>query len=434
MQTVKAEAAAAGMLSRRPEWEVEVAEERLDLAALPEEARRLIPGELVQQLRPAFSTEFTRTTWLLRHGESLVEVALDRGRIRAGDRSCSLSEVEIELKEGRADDLFDLAEAWLGQLPFRLEPRSKAQRGYQLAGAFEAAPRKVSPPALQPADPADRAWRAMLGAALGQFAANCPGFEAGGDPEYLHQMRVALRRLRTATSLARSLGMKRLAWDRDLRWLLDELSALRDWDVLATQALPLVSKTTGPRPIAALRRPLERARRLALERARSAVRAQRTIRMVLAIERALLEEGKDRLSAAAWAARALKRRWKDLRRAGKGFARLDDRGRHRLRIAGKKMRYAADAFSSLYGADMKHLLGLLEDLQDGLGAANDAVVAGRLLAGLAKQDTRLARPAALVGCVLSVEATARSAGLARVWRKIAALDPFRGQGNKTGVD
>jgi hypothetical protein len=136
VQTMKAEARAVGAMSSRPEWETSVAGGAdPDFAVLPREALDLLKGIDLKRVVPAFITEFQRTAWHLEVGRSRVELALDQGAILAGEARASISEVELELKLGRPADLFGLADALLDLLPLRVEPRSKAERGYQLCDA-----------------------------------------------------------------------------------------------------------------------------------------------------------------------------------------------------------------------------------------------------------------------------------------------------------
>jgi inorganic triphosphatase YgiF len=88
------------------------------------------------ELAPVFTTDFTRSFWLLTPQEGTrIEVALDRGKIVAGERQETICEVELELLEGKVADLFDAALALQSDLPLHPEGASKAERGYRLASA-----------------------------------------------------------------------------------------------------------------------------------------------------------------------------------------------------------------------------------------------------------------------------------------------------------
>lgn len=429
VQTLKARAGTGGLLTRRPEWEVQVTGNRPDLSVLPEEARALISAEWRDRLAPAFETDFVRLAWLLRHGESEIEVALDRGAIRSGGRELPISEVELELKSGRLDDLFTLAEGWLDTLPFQLEPRSKAQRGYQLAGALPQGPVKAGTLALAPDMPATVAFATIVRACMAQFEANLPGLLHGTvgqtDSEYLHQMRVAMRRLRAVVGLLRHAGLPQPPWVGELRWLMGELSPARDWDVFVDETLPrLRAVLPDAERLDALTPAVTAARLAAQERARQAVGSTRLVRLWLALERDLAgSPAGTGMDTAAWAHAALRRRHRQLRRRGRHFERLSASERHALRIAAKKLRYAADAFASLYGSRAMRYIARLAGLQDELGLANDRAVAARLLGELRLDATGM-RAAGLVEGFLCGEALAHEAAMARDWHALLQTRPF----------
>ena len=432
IQTVKAASRAVGALTSRPEREVRVPTHRPAIAALPEEARRLIPPEAIFELRPCFITEFQRTSWEMQEGENRLELALDQGHIQAAGHSLPISEVELELLSGSPGFLFEVAEGLLAVVPFQVEPRSKAFRGYRLAGAVLTAPEKARAPVMAHNDPAGKAWQAMLAAALGQLVANIPGLLEGEDPEYLHQARVAIRRLRTAQGLAKSIGLRQPGWAAELRWLMDELSPARDWDVFATETLPRLGPALGDEQRALLERPVAAARQAATQQACQAVRSERFVRLILGAGWTLVEAAPDGQAVQGWAAAILERRLRQLKRAGRDFEALDAPARHRVRIAAKKLRYAADAFAALYGAKAERYIQRLAGLQDALGAANDSVMAARLLAELKLRQPKAAFAAGFVEGCLTCEAREREAGLAKAWEKLLQAKPFWGKGARSG--
>ncbi len=108
-------------LSRAPQGWPEAIQERI---------ARLIGAEALQ---PIFTVENHRRVWpLLRDGVVLGEIALDQGRIIAGDRQQPLHELEIELKGGTPDDLVTIRGLVERALPARPEDRSKFARGLAL--------------------------------------------------------------------------------------------------------------------------------------------------------------------------------------------------------------------------------------------------------------------------------------------------------------
>ncbi len=433
VQTLKAESRAVGALSSRPEWEMAVAGGASpDFAVLPKAALDLLAGIDLQRIAPAFVTEFQRTTWQIERGEDKAELALDLGKIRAGDSHQDISEVEIELKAGAPESLFELAMQLLEQTPLLIEPRSKAERGYALSGAFVPAPVKASRPAIGPQQSAGEAWNAMMQAALMQLVANVPGFlENAHDTEYLHQLRIALRRLRTGVSLAKALGQAMPAWDASLRDTLRALNPARDWDVFLHETLPKTLAALGVASgnaavddaVLALVRDVAAHTRL---QAQALLRSPAFTRLVLAIGRSLLTPPDDehRLDATAWAAKILEKRWQTLRKRCRGFAKLDPAERHMARIAAKKLRYAADALAPLYGKRGNHFIAALATLQNGLGSANDAHVGALLLRTLPKKSAALSFDLGRIDGALEFE-VARHAHLSgTIWRRLAQARLF----------
>jgi inorganic triphosphatase YgiF len=423
VQTLKAEAENIGAMTRRPEWEVQVTGNRPDVERLPEEARALLAGIDLDALTVCFETEFTRHAWHVEADGDVLELALDRGEVRAAGRREPLSEVEFELKAGAHRHVFEVAGRLLDDLPFTLEPRSKAERGYQLAGATRAKPTRADMPGLARGMDAGAAWRAMLASALAQMIGNVPGAVAGDDPEYLHQLRVAVRRLRTASSLARGLKLDDSLWAEDTRWLMAELSPARDWDVLATQVLPKAMRAWPARAgLDALREAVATRRVEANRRARAALTSARFVRLVLEAEESLAESPVLGQPVEAWAAAVLDRRLRRLRRAAKGFAKLDAAGRHAARIAAKRLRYSADAFAGLHGKRGRSYIDALAKLQDALGLANDRIVAARLLGEF--EATPHAYAAGMVEGALAAECGAEQADAARRMRRFLALKTY----------
>lgn len=133
--TVKTAGKVIGGLHQHPEYNVALEKAELDLSLLPAEIwpENRDTDALQQSLKPLFSTDFTREKWVVTYHQSVIEIALDRGEIRAGELSEPLSELEMELKLGQTWDLFELAEEIAEFGGLRQGSLSKAARGYHLA-------------------------------------------------------------------------------------------------------------------------------------------------------------------------------------------------------------------------------------------------------------------------------------------------------------
>ncbi|CQH57032.1 adenylate cyclase [Yersinia frederiksenii] len=136
--TIKTGGKVVGGLHQRPEYNVDIDSDKLDLARFPTD---IWPegwdiAELQTALTPLFRTDFTREKWVITYGESEIELALDQGAIsstHAGELSEPLSEIELELKQGNQADLLALAAELAPIGGLRQSNLSKAARGYHLA-------------------------------------------------------------------------------------------------------------------------------------------------------------------------------------------------------------------------------------------------------------------------------------------------------------
>jgi inorganic triphosphatase YgiF len=447
VQTVKGGGGSAAGLHQREEYEWALADERPDLALMGETpmAALVAAAEVRDRLAPVFTTEFDRSAHVIAWPDGTsAELALDHGELRAADRVDPISEVELELRSGDPARLFDLAQTLLADIPLRLGHRSKAERGYALAEIARLGPQKQQPVALDPAMPAAGAMRRIALGCLAQMQANeegllAPGGPAKRDPEYLHQLRVGLRRLRSCLSLIRKcVPRERLeASMAELRWLGQALNPARDWDVFMTESLPPIARRfAGTAGLPALRRRAARLRRLHNARARDAVASPRYTALILALGAALaredlapLAEGVPALAAPVgeFAGAVLERRHRKLRKRAAGIARATPEERHACRIAAKRLRYAAEFFAPVYsGKRAKRYIGALEKIQDILGAVNDAATTERLLEE-ASRAGRTPIDAQLLGIVRGWLAAGAERELARfsaAWEDFAGRKKF----------
>jgi len=380
IQTVKQEAGHAAGLFVRAEWERPVKGHKPVVEPDGPIADMVTPREL----RVAFVTDVDRDARNVAAAGARIEVALDKGRIRADRRKRDLCELELELKGGAPEPLFALARELNAIVPLRIGVRSKAERGYALAEGKEARVAKAEPVLLDPEGDARDGFAAIAAACVRHFRLNEPVLLASGQPEALHQSRVALRRLRSAFSSFEPLlagDPHHIPLSADLRWLAGELGKVRDLDVLI------------PRIEGQGRSKLVAARALALDEARTALDSLRA--------RALMIDLAEWLAIGAWrlrpaepllanepietmAADLLAYHRRRLRKRGRHLGKLDDHHRHKVRIEAKKLRYASEFFASLWmgrRARARHadFVGALEKLQDHLRALNDRVTAADLL-------------------------------------------------------
>ena len=192
---------AAG-LAQRAEWETPGQPGDFDFAQVDNLAVRELLESLRAELQPVFTTRFRRDAHVLSPRPGVrVEVALDRGRIDAGGRRQSIREIEIELLTGSISDLFAVALDLQASLPMHPEASSKSERAYRLLDVAPALAVKAQPVAVQADMPTMAAFRLIALACISHLQANEQGVRGSDEAEFVHQARVAIRRLRSAIRL-----------------------------------------------------------------------------------------------------------------------------------------------------------------------------------------------------------------------------------------
>lgn len=445
IQTVKGGGSVQAGLHQRDEWEAPIVHDRPDFTKLTDPGLIALFSDeaLRQRLHPVFVTEFNRTIWLLEtEAGDRVEMALDCGEIRAGQGKSRISEVELEMKAGNPAALYELALALQEAVPLRPENASKAERGYALCAAPILQPAvKATLPEVTREMTVDAAFRAIAWNCIGQLQDNQSRLLQGYDPELIHQMRVAVRRLRSTLNLfgAVAPGIKDAALTAELRWLVGELGPARDWDVFLSETLPpVIEALPQDSGLARLQQAAGRLCQAARERACAAAASPRYYRLLLTLGSWLgREPWRDAAEAAGlaqldqplavFAAAMLGRRHRQLRRGGRNFAQMNTEQRHALRINAKKLRYAAEFFSGLYPrkASKKYLLALA-DLQDELGVLNDQAVTGRLLEQIGAGGRLRCRAIGVIIGWIACKTRLQLAGMAQVWKRFSRCKVFWG--------
>lgn len=314
-------------------------------------------------------------------------------------------ELEVEMKRGSAADGLELADGLDGVTA--LGVLTKSRSSFALAGG-EPNSFKAEAIELNPDMPATEAFRTVARACIRQLRLNEPILIASRSAEPLHQVRVAMRRLRSALSLFKPIvgDQEYEGFKRGLRDFSHKLGEARDLDVyLARNTVSNPSENGGFSPLA-----LERSGRVQFERDQTyqrVIRALQSKRFRLLMQNFVIwieagpwctwEEPKKQAARdqaiVDFAAHALDRRWRKLKHGGRHLARLSPEQRHRIRIDAKKLRYASEFMSGLMGNPKnrklhKRFIAALESLQARLGDLND-VQTGREIAA------RLAPPEAL---------------------------------------
>lgn len=390
LQTLKGGGGVQAGLHRRNEWETLVAGEALDFDALKAAGGKL-PQGVRKKLQPAFVTDFSRNVRLLKFGGAEIELCMDQGEVRTGQHSFPICELELELKSGEPRRLFELALALLDIVPFELETVSKAEQGYRLLSGYADGPVKGSVPPLGKAAALAEVLQTLVWSCLQHLQLNLRGAMHGDDAEYLHQMRVALRRLRVVLRLAAKVcpDAELAALSAEVAALCSGLGRMREWDVfIAGTAQPVRARMPGHAGLQALLAASEARRAECYEALRSEAQARELQRLILRfaiwMNGPYWRQENLQVQASDFATRHLRKLARRFAQSARHPGAADAGQLHALRILAKKLRYSAEFFSGFFDRKQaKSFLAALSGVQDVLGLINDVVVAHRLLDELA---------------------------------------------------
>ena len=391
IQTIKGRGKVLAGVHQRQEFEDVIAFGHPDFSKIIDpELTQIFDDELLRNsLTPIFSTEVRRTEWLLAfdNGDQ-IEFALDTGELVVGDKREPISEVELELKQGNIGRLYEFALKLQQNIPLELENISKAQRGYAYYRSQPLVIVRANPVHLHRDMSANAALKQIAWECLTHLQGNQDMVLHGEDIEGLHQMRIALRRLRSALSVFRQIASKQSCASivEECRWITGVLGHARNLDVLITQTLPPVLQQLNEHPsLILLNKKAEHVREQAYATVRKALSSQRYHRMLLNLGCWLENErwhDNDALECSVFdvAKTMIKKRQKQLKQQGRRLMHAHPEERHVTRIAAKKLRYATEFFASLYKeVRLREFLSALTQLLDNLGVLNDITVTETLI-------------------------------------------------------
>lgn len=280
---------------------------------------------------------------------------------------------DLRLTEGPSAPLCALLQAMADAVPFTVNADpSRPTR-----------PVKAKPPLLERSMESAEAFRLIAASAIEHLSLNGDYLQRTGDPEAVHQMRVAVRRLRAAMTMFKPLLGDPVSQSLrvELRWLQQGLGDARDWDVLLADTVAPLEGVFGDTPgyhqlCAAIDRRRQERRAAALRE----LAGPRLTRLILQLTFWCEGAGGGQPHSAApiaHLARAiLRKRYRKIRKVMPLLNDLSPEERHQCRIDIKKLRYAVDFFSSLFPAKRtQRLAALLASMQDKLGALNDLATA-----------------------------------------------------------
>lgn len=388
IQTLKVIAPEAAGLFERAEWEHPVQGQAPDLSLLSQTPLATVDLG-ANRLQPVFLIRVDRRTALIRPTpDCQIELALDIGRVEAGGRVQDFAELELELLEGPTRALFDLALSMAVQTRLLASSQSKADRGFALLANDQVLPLKAESRLDLSGLSVGQALSAMVREGLGHILHNAALVRQNREVEALHQIRVALRRLRATLGLFKAAAADQAFIDMRsrLRSLSQTMGRARDLDVL----IALIE--TSAQPSARLVDALILDRGEAYDEV-CRVLASHVYGQTLLMVMAWVETGDWRQSPWSQASlrdqpvldfadQALERLRRKLKADGKDLTALPAEAQHRVRIRAKNLRYGMEVFASLYSNDpqrRRHLIDAVKQVQDRLGLINDRAVGEALL-------------------------------------------------------
>ncbi len=408
IQTVKSRANGRGVATSRSEWEWRIGQDAPDVDRLAEtRALAMAATAIKDRLKPVFVTDIRRTTRLLHLDDNtVVEAAIDEGSIEAGAACEPVSELELQLKGGRIGPVYRFAAELQALAPLWISPESKAARGWHLRTGQTEGAQLAQMPKLRRLVQAAAGFHEIIDGTLGHLMANI-GPTLRGDPEALHQMRIAIRESRAALQLfEQHLDAAAAArFNAGLRRFGEIFGAARDWDVFCLETLLAAMPDLSAERLEDLNRVAEVDRQFAHAAVADALHGHDFTAMVLglalwaetgATQPSMLGDERMGKRLGTLAPSLLDRAAGKAKQRGQHAGRLSVAERHGLRKSLKKLCFDVESLAGLYRSSaVENYRVRCEALEEVLGAANDAVVTKRLAVSLvAASRPDLAKPTA----------------------------------------
>lgn len=372
------------------EWSAPTTPGRFDFETLidsPEMAEQL--SQHANALAPLYTINVSQRLWAVQIRSAQVDVNLEEGALLTGNdksqRSFRICELELRLNKGQPAALYGVARLLSRQL--RLHPirENLSQRALDFHCQTVIQPVKARRIKIDAKSSVVSVFKHIAWLSLDQLQANEEGIFGPNHVEFIHQARVALRRLRTALRLFNSELPPGFSdkWSQAWRDVGEQLGNARNWDVFCSEILPDIAADLGEHP------DMQHLTEFALQqRAEAQTHAKEWLRgrhyslTMIAFSEALFalpDHKTERIDS--FADKALKRRHKHFCRGARVAHTLNAEERHEVRIDLKKLRYTLDFFECLYPQKQLHpFLEGLAKTQELLGHMNDLVTSEMLLA------------------------------------------------------
>lgn len=388
------------------------------------------PATLPGPLAPLAAFEGREATGVYRFGDEAVAIAVTSGSVRTVTESRPTARIRLSGEENAVAAAMRLI---AGAIPVRVPAATLAGEAIALATGSPPIPRRRGAPSLPPGtETTTDAFAHILGHLTDVLVSLVPKATHEDDTsiESVHQMRVAVRRARSALSIFRSavpdgaLATVTTA----LRDINQRLGPVRDWDVFIAETAP---RLRGAMPDD------ERLDKLigGAERKRAEFRHELAGYLdspafrLATLELAWFANAEFWRSQPApllaFASGVLAQRWKKLHAAGRHIEDLDIAGLHGVRLRAKRIRYAAEMFQALYrGKAADKFIRRLSRLQEALGVLNDGHIAGVLMLQLGGATGRHAYAAGLVNGFMAARAARIRPKIFKSFEELRNVSPY----------
>ncbi len=249
VQAIKTAQTNTAGIHHRDEWEVEVNGDQIELEQLPDEVKSTIFSDeaIGKNLKPVFNVNIERTIWDINTIDgSKIELCFDQGKVKTGITEEAICEIELELKTGSATSLCKTALELLDCIPLGIENRTKSKRGYTLLDPDLITFHKAEILPLTENMSAEDVFVSCIQSCIEHLQENEAVTHKGGEPEGVHQMRVAMRRLRSGLKFYKPLIPYATYEDlkQQIKWLSDLMGPARDWDVFILTITDMINHET----------------------------------------------------------------------------------------------------------------------------------------------------------------------------------------------
>ena len=358
-------------------------------------------GRTAEQTRPElqllYGTDIKRVTTCIAVNDSLIELALDQGRVFSGGHSQAVCELEVELKQGLPIDAAALARQWCNAHGLWLSTIAKSMKGQRLGRAvpFGAATPAASPDYSKQAT-GHEIVTAVVALCLAQVLPNMSEVASGSQQsDHVHQLRVGIRRLRTALTelgdLADAAAVIDPKWKGALIHVFRALGAHRDHSNQVTVLQPQMLAAGGPDLHSdAAKSPIvdtcQRADVQSLADLNSLADLGELVRapdfqdallgLIAFVQYRCPSPTHTSNSLKKTMSRRLNKLYKSAMRDGKRFLSLAPEQQHDVRKRLKRLRYLIEFAAPLFAVrKVQHMTAALKPVQNALGLYNDELMA-----------------------------------------------------------